>query len=359
VDHIEERDPELHAALAKTWYSPTGFPAWCSEVNNRPLGVRFMVTAFGFFLIGGMLTLLIRIQLFMPNNTFLSPNTFNQLFTMHGSTMMYLFAVPFLEGLALYMLPQLIGSRDVAYPRLTALGYWCYLFGGLVFYSSFLIGEVPDAGWFAYTPLSGRAYSGLGLDFWALGLALVEIAGIVAGVEILVTVLKFRCPGMSLGRMPLFVWAMLVVGVMSLFAFTTLLIATLLLELDRAAGTQFFNPHRGGSSLLWQHLFWFFGHPEVYIIFLPATGIVSAIVTTAARRLLGYVLIVMGMIVMGFVSFGLWVHHMYATGLPELSMHFFAAASLMVAIASAVQIFAWIATLWGRRPPLNTPMLFT
>jgi cytochrome c oxidase subunit I+III len=359
VDHIEERDPELHAALAETWYSPTGFPAWCSEVNNRPLGVRFMVTSFAFFLIGGILTLLMRIQLMVPNNTFLSPQTFNQLFTMHGSTMMYLFAVPFLEGLALYMLPQMIGSRDVAYPRLTALGYWCYLFGGLVFYASFLVGEVPDAGWFAYTPLSGRAYSGLGLDFWALGLALVEIAGIVAGLEILVTVLKFRCPGMSLGRMPPFVWSMLVVGVMSLFAFTTLLVATLLLELDRAAGTQFFNPHRGGSSLLWQHLFWFFGHPEVYIIFLPATGIVSAIVTTFSRRLLGYVLIVMGMIVMGFVSFGLWVHHMYATGLPELSMHFFAAASLMVAIASGVQIFAWIATLWGRRPPLNTPILFT
>ncbi len=359
MDQIEQRDPELHAALEKTWYSPTGFPEWFSEVNNRPLGVRFMVTAFAFFLISGALTILMRIQLIVPNNEFMSPQTFNQLFTMHGSTMMYLFAVPFLEGLALYMLPQMIGSRDVAYPRLTALGYWCYLFGGMVFYASFLVGEVPDAGWFAYTPLSGRDYSGLGLDFWALGLALVEIAGIVAGVEILVTVLKFRCPGMTLGRMPPFAWAMLVVGVMSLFAFTTLLVATLLLELDRAAGTHFYNPNRGGSSLLWQHLFWFFGHPEVYIVFLPATGVVSAIVTTFSRRLLGYLLIVMGMIVMGFVSFGLWVHHMYATGLPELSMHFFAAASLMVAIASAVQIFAWIATLWGRKPPMNAPMLYT
>jgi cytochrome c oxidase subunit I+III len=189
-----------------------------------------------------------RIQLLVPHNTFMDPDTFNQMFTMHGSTMMYLFAVPFLEGLALYMLPQMIGSRDVAYPRLTALGYWCYLFGGIVFYSSFLVGEVPDAGWFAYTPLSGRAYSGLGLDFWALGLALVEIAGIVAGVEILVTVLKFRCPGMSLGRMPLFAWSLLVIGVMSLFAFTTLLIATLLLELDRNCGNAVFQSSSRGQQ---------------------------------------------------------------------------------------------------------------
>lgn len=347
-----------HDAFEATWQSPRGFPGCLSEVNNRPLGIRFMVTAIIFFLIGGVLALLMRIQLAVSDNTFLGPELYNQLFTMHGSTMMYLFSVPFLEGLALYFLPLMIGSRDVAYPRLTAFGYWTYLFGGIVFYISFLVGEVPDAGWFAYTPLSGAKYSGLGMDFWALGLSLVEISGIVAGVEIVVSILKLRAPGMSLGRMPVFAWAMLAAGLMSLFAFSTLLVATLMLELDRTAGTQFFNPDRGGTSLLWQHLFWFFGHPEVYIIFLPATGVVSMVVATFARRLLGYTYIVVAILVTAFVSFGLWVHHMYTTGLPELSLNFFAAASLMIALASGAQVFAWIASLWGRRPSLSTPLLF-
>lgn len=344
--------------LAEVWRSPTGFPGLLSVVNNRPLGLRFMVTAFTFLLLGGILALLMRIQLAVSDNTFLSPQLYNQIFTMHGSTMMFLFAVPFLEGLALYVLPMMLGSRDVAYPRLTAFGYWTYLFGGLVFYASFLVGEVPDAGWFAYTPLSGWRFSGMGMDFWALGLSLVEISGIVAGVEIVVTILKLRAPGMSLGRMPIFAWAMLAAGLMSLFAFTTLLVATLMLELDRTAGTHFFNPDRGGTSLLWQHLFWFFGHPEVYIIFLPATGIVSMIVGTFSRRLLGYGLIAVAILITAFVSFGLWVHHMYTTGLPELSINFFAAASLMIALASGAQVFAWIATLWGRRPALKTPIMY-
>ncbi len=362
--NIPVTDPSVNAARAidqqfvNTWESPTGLMGWISEVNNRPLGVRFMVTAFVFFLIGGVLALLMRIQLAVSDNTFLGPELYNQLFTMHGSTMMYLFSVPFLEGLALYVLPLMIGSRDVAFPRLTAFGYWTYLFGGIVFYFSFIIGTVPDAGWFAYTPLAGSKYSGLATDFWALGLSLVEISGIVAGVEIVVTILKLRAPGMTLARMPLFAWAMLAAGLMSLFAFTTLLIATLMLELDRTAGTQFFNPDAGGTSLLWQHLFWFFGHPEVYIIFLPATGIVSMVVTTFSRRLLGYKFIAVAILVTAFVSFGLWVHHMYTTGLPELSLNFFAAASLMIALASGAQVFAWIATLWGQQPSLSTPMLF-
>jgi len=345
-------------ALREAWTSPSGFPGWLSVVNNRPLGVRFMVTAFTFFLIGGVMALLMRIQLAVSENSFLGPEWYNRLFTMHGSTMMYLFSVPFLEGLALYVLPLLIGSRDVAYPRLTAFGYWTYLFGGLLFYASFLFGKVPDAGWFAYTPLSSSDYSGLGLDFWAVGLSLVEISGIVAAVEMIVTILKLRAPGMSLNRLPMFGWAMLAAGLMSLFAFTTLLVGTLMLELDRTAGTQFFNSRHGGTSLLWQHLFWFFGHPEVYIIFLPATGIVSMVVGTFARRLVGYTYIAVAILVTGFVSFGLWVHHMYTTGLPELSLGFFAAASLMIALASGVQVFAWIASLWGQRPALRSPLMF-
>jgi cytochrome c oxidase subunit I+III len=355
---LEEPTAEQVARFKKTWAGPSGFAQWLTVVNNQPLGKRFMLAAFIFFLVGGVLGLLIRIQLTVSDNTFMGPQVYNQVFTMHGSTMMYLFAVPFLEGLAVYMLPILIGSRDLAFPRLTAFGWWTYLFGGIVFYSSFVFGTVPDAGWFSYTPLSAAQYSGTGQDFWLLALALVEVAGITAGIEIVVTVLKLRAPGMSINRMPLYVWAMLTAGVMIIFAFTVLLIATLLLEMDRALGTHFFNAAGGGNSLLWQHLFWFFGHPEVYIIFIPATGIVSMVVGAFSKRIVGYTLIAMAIIVTGFVSFGLWVHHMYTTGLPELSMHFFAAASLMIALASGTQIFAWIASLWGSRPELKVPLLY-
>jgi cytochrome c oxidase subunit I+III len=328
-------------------------------VNNQPLAKRFIITAFIFFLLGGVQALLMRVQLTVPDNDFMGPEVYNQLFTMHGSTMMYLFTVPLLEALALFLLPLMLGSRDVAFPRLTAFSYWTYLFGGLLFYASFFTDTVPDAGWFAYTPLSGPAYSGLGVDFWLLGLSLVEIAGITAGIEVVVTILKFRAPGMSLNRMPLFVWAILVAGVMIIFAFSTLLTATVLLELERAFGFRFFDAARGGSSLLWQHLFWFFGHPEVYIAFIPATGVVSMVVCAAARRpIAGYALIVTAMVVTGFVSFGLWMHHMYTTGLPELALGFFTAASLMIGIASGIQVFAWIATLWGTRPKPEPSLLF-
>ncbi len=343
----------------KTWSSIPGVRGWFMEVNNQPLGKRFMVTAMVFFSLGGVLALLMRIQLSAGELEIIGPELFNQLFTMHGSTMMYLFAVPFLEGLALYLLPLMIGSRDVAFPRLTAFSYWTYLFGGILFYCSFLVGAVPDAGWFAYTPLSGPKYSGLGVDFWLIGLTMVEIAGITAGIEIVVTILKSRAPGMTINRMPLLIWTLLVTGVMILFAFTVLLTATILLELDRAAGTKFFDPQAGGNTLLWQHLFWFFGHPEVYIMFLPATGIVSMVVAAFARRAIAaYNLVVVAIVLIGFVSFGLWVHHMFATGLPELAMSFFTAASLMIGVASGIQIFSWIATMWGARPQLKSAFLW-
>jgi len=351
----EPRESEFE----RTWSSAPGVRGWFMEVNNQPLGKRFMVTSMVFFALGGVLALLMRIQLAVGEADIIGPELFNQLFTMHGSTMMYLFAVPFLEGLALYLIPLMIGSRDVAFPRLTAFSYWTYLFGGLLFYSSFFVGAVPDAGWFSYTPLSGPRYSGMGIDFWLLGLTMVEIAGITAGVEIVVTILKSRAPGMTISRMPLFIWTVLVAGAMILFAFSVLLVATILLELDRAVGTKFFDPLAGGSSLLWQHLFWFFGHPEVYIIFLPATGIVSMVVATFARRqIAAYSLVVVAIVLIGFVSFGLWVHHMFATGLPELAMSFFTAASLMIGVASGIQIFSWIATLWGTRPEWKSAFLW-
>jgi cytochrome c oxidase subunit I+III len=351
---IEKKTP-----FERTWSGPSGRWAWVGVVNNQPLGKRFMVTAFSFFVAGGVLALLMRFQLSVPDNDLIGPQVYNQLFTMHGSTMMYLFAVPFLEGLALYLIPLMIGSRDVAFPRLTAFSYWTYLLGGIIFYASFLAGTIADAGWFAYVPLSGPEYSGKGLDFWLLGLAMVEIAGITAGIEIVVTILKLRAPGMGLHRMPIFAWTLLVTGVMIIFAFTVLLVATALLELDRAIGTRFFDPLAGGNILLWQHLFWFFGHPEVYIVFLPATGIVSMVVATSAGRpLLGYPLVVAAILLTGFISFGLWAHHMYTTGIPILALSFFAAASLMVGIASGIQIFAWIGTVWGTKPKLTTPFLY-
>ncbi len=346
-------------SFREEWESPTGLDGWFSVVNNRPLGMRFMITAFAFFVVGGLMALLMRTQLAVPENTFLGPEVYNQLFTMHGSTMMFLFVVPFLEGLAIYLVPLMCGSRDLAFPRLTAFSYWVYLFGGLVFYLSFLFDAVPKAGWFAYTPLSGPEFSGTEMEFWLLGLSMVELAGITAAADLAVSIFKLRAPGLSLNRMPLFVWATLIAAVSTVFAFTVLLTATVMLELDFSLGTRFFDPDRGGSSLLWQHLFWIFGHPEVYIMFLPAAGIVSMVVPVfVQRRIVGYVLIVLSLVVTGFVGFGLWVHHMYTTGLPELSLAFFTAASFMIGLASGTQIFAWIATMWRQRIRWSTSFLF-
>ncbi|MDO3376742.1 cbb3-type cytochrome c oxidase subunit I [Geoalkalibacter halelectricus] len=352
-------DALIEERFTRTWLSRPGFWGWIAEVNNRPLGVRYMVTSLVFFALAVVMALTMRTQLALPDNNLLSPDTYNAVFTMHGSTMLYLFAVPFVEGLGLYLIPLLIGARDVAFPRLTSFGYWMYLFGGLIIFSSFLFGEVPDAGWTAYTPLSGPKYSGIGIDFWLLGLGLLEIAGITAAIEIVTTILKFRAPGMALQHMPLIAWTYLVIGFMILFSFPVLLLATLLLELDRAFGFQFFNPSMGGSSLLWQHLFWWFGHPEVYIIFLPATGVISTIIPVfVGRRIVAYPLILAALLITGFVSFGLWTHHMFTSGIPELPMLFFTAASFMVALAAGIQIFAWIATLWGGRPRLGVPLLY-
>lgn len=350
---------ERRQNFEKVWKEPKGLGDWFATVNNQPFGNRFMVASFVFFALAGVMALIMRVQLAVPDNDVLGPEVYNQLFTMHGSTMMYLVVLPFLEGLAIYLIPLIIGSREMAYPRMSAFSFWVFFSGGLVFFSSFIFNKIPDAGWFAYPPLSLSQYSGLGMDFLLVGLGFIEIAGVGAGVEIAATILKFRAPGMSLGRMPLLAWAWLVTGFMIVIAFATLFGATVLIELDRAMNTAFFDPERGGSPLLWQHLFWFFGHPDVYIMFLPATGIVSMIIPTFAKRpIAGYPLIAVAILVTGFMSFGLWVHHMFATGMPPLSMGFFVAASMVIAIASAVQVFAWIATLWRSKPILKVPMLY-
>ncbi|MGH3102021.1 MAG: cbb3-type cytochrome c oxidase subunit I, partial [Thermoleophilia bacterium] len=290
----------------------------------------------------------------------MSPQLYNELFTNHGTVVMFLVILPIFEGFAILLLPLLLGTREMPFPRLGAFSYYTFLLGGLLYYSSTLFKAVPDAGWFAYTPLSGLEFSpDLALDFWVLGLGVAEVAAIAAGIEIIIGVLKMRAPGMTLSRIPLFAWAVLVMAFMILFAFTTLIIASLLLELDRGFGTQFFNPQRGGSSLLWQHLFWIFGHPEVYIQFVPATGVVSMIVATFARqRIVGYTWQVGALVAIGFLSFSLWAHHMFAVGLPTLVLSFFAAASMVIAIPAGIQFVSWLATIWAGRPVWKTPFLF-
>lgn len=347
-------------ALERLWADPPGLLGQLCAVQNDTIGGRTLTTAFFFFLLGGLNALLIRIQLASAQNTFLSPDLYNQLFTMHGSTMMFLFAVPMLEGFAIVILPFVLGNREMPFPRLGAFSYFTFLLGGLLFYSSFLFGAAPDSGWFAYVPLSGPKYSpGLGLDFWLLALSVAEIAAISAGVEIIIAILRMRAPGMALSRMPLYAWAMLVMAFSLIFAFVPLIVGTFILELDRKLDTKVFDPMAGGSALLWQHLFWIFGHPEVYLQFIPASGIVSMIVPVFARqRITGYTFIAAAIVATGFLSFGLWVHHMFTVGLPQVALTFFTAASLMIAIPSGVQIFAWIGTIWTGRPVWTTSFLF-
>jgi cytochrome c oxidase subunit I+III len=351
---------DRHDRLEEAWRSPPGLAGFTSAVNHKQIGLRFIVTAFGFLLVGGLEAMLIRTQLVRPENGFLDAETYNQVFTMHGTTMMFLFAIPMIEGLAMYLVPLMIGTRDMPFPRLNAFGYWCFLFGGVLLNWSFLIGSVPDGGWFAYTPLTGPEYSpGAGLDHWLLGVTLVEIAGIVGALELVVLILRQRAPGMSLLRMPLFVWSILVTAGMMLVAFPAVVAASILLELERKFGLPFYSPEDGGNPLLWQHLFWIFGHPEVYIMLLPATGIVSAVVAAGARRaIVAYELVVAALVGIGIISFGLWVHHMFAVGIPVLAQVLFAVASMTIAIPSGVQVFAWLGTLVGGTPRWTTPMLY-
>lgn len=349
----------LHRELDAIWHTPRGLQR-LAAVNHTILGRRFIIAAFVFFSIGGILSMLIRAQLATPNTAFVGPEVYNQIFTMHGTVMMFLFAIPMFEGFAIYLLPKLLGARDLAFPRLTALGFYCYIFGGSILIVAMLFGVAPDSGWFMYTPLSSSTYTpGINADVWLLGITFVEISAIAAAVEITVTILKLRAPGMSLDRMPIFAWYLLVTAGMMLIGFPPLILGSILLELERAFDLPFFDPTRGGDSLLWQHLFWLFGHPEVYIIFLPAAGAVSTIIPVFARReLMGYRAIIVAIIAVAFLSFGLWVHHMFTVGIPHLALAFFSAASALVAIPTAVQIFAWLATLAHGKPRFDVPMLY-
>lgn len=349
----------LHRESDRVWRNGPGFRGQITAVNHTTLGLRFMATAFVFFGIGGLLAMLIRAQLATPAGVFLDRDSYNQIFTMHGSIMMFLFAIPMLEGLGLYLLPKMLGTRDMAFPRLTALGYWCYLLGGTILLLAMLAGVAPRDGWFMYTPLSSAAHSpGINADVWLLGVTFVEISALAAAVEIMVTILRMRAPGMRLTEMPLFAWYMLGTVAMMLAGFPPLILASVLLELERAFDWPFFDPARGGDPLLWQHLFWLFGHPEVYIIFLPAAGVITTILPVLCRTpILSYGAVVAAVLGMVFLSFGLWVHHMFTVGIPHMALAFFSAASMLVAVPTAVQIFVWIGTMWQGRPELKLPML--
>jgi cytochrome c oxidase subunit I+III len=345
--------------LRRVWARPTGLRA-VTVINNNYVGILYVGAAFLFFLLGGILALLMRAQLAVPQNDLVGPALYNQLFTMHGTIMMFLFAVPAVEAMGILLLPNMLGARDLPFPRLSAYAFWAYLVGGLVFFTSIFFGAAPSGGWFMYPPLTSSRYSpDVGADFWLLGIGFIEISAIAGAIEIIVGVLRTRAPGMTLDRMPIFAWSMLVFAAMIVFAFPAIILATALLELERAFGWPFFDPAKGGDPLLWQHLFWFFGHPEVYIIFLPAAGMMSMIVPAMARTpLVGYRLVVVALLGTGFLSFGLWVHHMFATGIPHLSLSFFQAASMAVAIPSGIQVFAWIATIARGRLRIATPSLF-
>lgn len=349
----------LHHALAKLWTPPPGWRGW-SAVNHTSVGKRFMLAALVFFVIGGVLAMMIRAQLGSSQSAFMDADQYAQVFTMHGTVMMFLFAIPMLEGFGFYLLPKMLGARDMAFPRLGAYSWWCYLFGGTILIVAMVLGLAPDTGWFMYTPLSSKQFApGINNDMWLIGVTFAEISALCGAVELITTILKMRAPGMSLDRMPILAWYLLVMAGMILVGFPPLILGSILLELERAFGLPFYTVSLGGDNLLWQHLFWLFGHPEVYIIFLPAAGLVSTMLPTFAQRpLVGYVWVVNSAIIMGFLSFGLWVHHMFTVGIPHLSLSFFSAASMLIAIPTGIQFFAWIATLWSGKVVLRLPMLY-
>src|SRR3954453_7861200 len=352
--------PALEAALARIWNTPEGLWGALATVDHKVIGRRYIITAFVLLALGGILAMLMRLQLARPEARVVGADRYNQIFTMHGTNMMFLFAVPVMEAMGVYLVPLMVGTRNIAFPRVNAFSYWIFLAGGALLWISFVLDMAPDIGWFGYVPLSGPQYAaGKRADIWAQMITFTEVSALAVAVEIVVTILKQRAPGMSLDRIPLFVWSMLVTSFVVILAMPAVMIASTSLILDRLVGTHFFNPAEGGDVLLWQHLFWFFGHPEVYIIFLPAVGMISTIVATfAGRPVFGYLPLVLALVGTGILAFGLWVHHMFVTGLPRLGESFFTASSMAIAVPSGIQIFCWLATLWGGRPVFATPLLF-
>ena len=338
----------------------SGFLLWMMTIDHKRIGILYLLSAAVFFMVGGFEALLMRIQLAQPDSKFLSPDMYNQIFTMHGTTMIFLVVMPLSAGFGNYLIPLMIGARDMTFPKLNALSYWTFLFGGLFMYSSFIFGGAPNDGWFSYAPLTENFYSPThGMDFWIMGILLLGFATTIGSINFIVTVIQLRAPGLTLTRLPLFVWTMTVTSFLAVFSLPSLTTAVLLLFLDRQLGAHFYNVGQGGSALLWQHLFWFFGHPEVYILILPAMGIVSEVIPVfSGKTLFGYQAVVFSAIAIGFLGFTVWAHHMFATGMPSTTLLFFAADSFLIGVPTGVKIFAWLATMWKGKLRFATPMLF-
>ncbi|HTU32953.1 MAG TPA: cbb3-type cytochrome c oxidase subunit I [Candidatus Acidoferrum sp.] len=350
----------IEQRLEELWETPKTLYGKLSTVDHKEIGWRYIVTAMAFLVVGGVEALIMRLQLAGPNGHLLGPETYNQFYTMHGTTMIFWYAFPILAGFGNYLVPLMIGARDMALPRVNAFGYWTFLFSGLFLYASLLLANAPHAGWFAFAPYTLTRYSpGLGMDFFALSLVLLTVSTTAGAINFLVTIFQLRAPGMTISKMPLFMYSSITTYFSVVFALPALTAALLFLELGRKWGFPFYNSLLGGHTLLWQQLFWFFAHPWVYIIFIPATGMISMMVPTFARYpIVGYPYIAMATILTGFVGFGVWLHHMFAVGAPQMSMTVFSAASMMISVFTAIQVFAWIATLWKGRPVMATPLLF-
>jgi len=347
--------------LERARYERSALVEWLTTVDHKKIGILYFWTSLAFLLIGGLLALLIRTQLIVPENTFLGPEAYNEVFTMHGTIMIFLVVMPLNAAFFNFLVPLMIGARDVAFPRLNAFSYWAFLFGSLLLLSSFLFGAAPDGGWFGYANLtSSRLYSpGLNIDFWVMGLQVLGVATLASALNFFVTIVNMRAPGMSLMRMPVFVWMTLVTAVLILLAFPSLTVGLVMIMFDRYFGTNFFNPAAGGDPVIWQHLFWIFGHPEVYILILPPMGMISEILPTFSRKpLFGYTFVVFAGIVIAFLSFGVWAHHMFAVGLGPVPNAVFATTTMLIAIPTGVKIFNWLGTLWGGAIEMKTALLF-
>jgi cytochrome c oxidase subunit I len=351
-------DPGL---LRRPVESEKGLWSWITTVDHKRIGILYGIASLFFFVVGGLEALIIRLQLARPNGTVISADVYNQMFTMHGTTMVFLVVMPLSGAFFNYFLPLQLGARDVAFPRLNAFSWWAYLMGGIFIYSSMFLGGMPNGGWFGYAPNTSITFSpGHNIDFWVFGLQILGIGSTVSAVNFIVTVINMRAPGMSLMRMPVFAWMTFVASFLMLFAMPIITVALVLLNFDRTFGANFFNPGAGGDPVLWQHLFWLFGHPEVYILILPAMGIVSEVLPTFARKpLFGYPVVVFSGIAIGFMGWGVWAHHMFAVGLGPVAVSAFGVSTMFIAVPTGVKIFNWTATLWGGAIRFTVAMMFS
>jgi cytochrome c oxidase subunit 1 len=334
--------------------------SWITTIDHKRIGVLYFVTSLFYFLVGGLEALLIRLQLARPDGTILDTDTYNQLFTMHGTAMVFMVAMPMAAAFFNFLIPLMIGARDVAFPRLNAFSYWTFLGGSLFMHSSFLFGQAPDGGWFGYANLTSKEYTpGLSIDFWGLGLLVLGVASVAAALNFIITIINLRAPGMTMMRMPVFVWMTFVTSFLIIFAFPAITAALIFLEFDRLFGTNFYEVAQGGDPMLWQHLFWVFGHPEVYILVLPGFGIASEILPTFSRKpIFGYSAMVFAAVAIGFLGFSVWAHHMFTTGMGTIADAAFAGSTMLIAIPTGIKMFNWVATCFGGRIKLTTPMLF-